>query len=200
VNGSVRNYIPTVSALGGSWVDTAAYPSGRLLDSQIPAEVTHAQAVNGWTPALNHMFFVFTAKHEDICFNDGVTCYSNVFCGYHGSFGPLVTPNIYSAMPYTNSLPGCYSGLTPNGDADATINVTSHELQEATDDPNLDAWFDASGNEIGDDCNFDFGVISYHSGAANQVWNGHFYLVQQLYSNKARTCVQTSVPVRPPAP
>ena len=46
------------------------------------------------------------------------------------------------------------------GGADGMANVMSHELEEAISDPDLNAWFDSSGQENADKCNFNFGATS----------------------------------------
>ncbi len=97
-------------------------------------------------------------------------------------------------MPYGGTsdclLP---SQTSPNNDkaADGAASVTSHEVTEAITDPLLDAWFTAQGNEIGDLCNFTFGTNTWDSGAANQMWNGYFFELQQEWSNHASACVFT---------
>src|SRR5882724_2779186 len=61
----LRNGIAAVT-LGGSFVDTTAYPGGRgtaanpLSDADIQTAVTRAIATNGWTANLNSIFFVIT--------------------------------------------------------------------------------------------------------------------------------------------
>ncbi|GAC1302710.1 MAG: hypothetical protein NVSMB27_42630 [Ktedonobacteraceae bacterium] len=186
-----HNRIPSGSVLGGSWVDTAAYPSNILIDSQIQQEVTHAQQVNGWTAALTHIFFVFTAKGENICFDSTYTqCSFTYFCAYHSAFGK----NIYAAMPYTGTVLtacGVPTGKSPNNDidADSTINVTSHEQMEAATDPHLNAWYDASGAENGDKCAWTFGSVA--ANGSNVTWNGHPYIVQREWDNAKSGCVLT---------
>jgi hypothetical protein len=56
----------------------------------------------------------------------------------------------------------------------------------------LNAWFDSSGNEIGDLCAFKFGSNTWGSGAGagNQMWNGFIFQLQQEYDNHAAACVQ----------
>src|SRR5947209_9330128 len=51
---------PSNAVLTSSWVDPGAYPNSPLLDSQIQAEVTHAQTVNSWPSGIDNIFFVFT--------------------------------------------------------------------------------------------------------------------------------------------
>src|SRR5207244_12606131 len=48
---SSGNY-PSSSVLGGSWVDTAPYPSGTLSDAQVQGEVRHAKQVKGWASRI----------------------------------------------------------------------------------------------------------------------------------------------------
>lgn len=175
---------PSNAVLGGSWVDTAKYPSKTLSDAQIQNEVTHAQSVNGWTSNVDNVFFVFTAKGENICL--GSQCSFTTFCAYHGNFGNT----IYAAMPYTGtSLAACGVSHSPNGDvdADSTINVTSHEQMEAATDPYLNAWYDAAGNEIGDKCAWKFGTLNSQGGDVS--WNGHAYYVQKEWDNAKSRCV-----------
>ena len=176
---------PSNSVLGGSWVDTASYPSGTLSDAQVQAEVTHAQQVNGWSSNIDRIFFVFTAKGENIC--NGSSCSFTNFCAYHGSFGSSTQ---YAAMPYTGTnLSACGVSTSPNHDfdADSTINVTSHEQMEAATDPQLNAWYDLSGYEIGDKCAWNFGTTNSYGG--DVTWNGHTYEVQKEWDNHARRCV-----------
>jgi hypothetical protein len=49
----------------------------------------------------------------------------------------------------------------------------SHEFTEAITDPELNAWFTAQGNEIGDHlCAYDYGLFyNWDGGNANQMWN-----------------------------
>ncbi len=177
---------PSGSTFGGSWVDTSSYPSGSLTDAQVQAEVSKALSTKGWTASLTHIFFVFTAKGENICY-DSSDCSFTTFCAYHGFFG---SNTMYGAMPYTGTnLSACGTPSSPNGDfdADSTINVTSHEQMEAATDPHLNAWYDSSGEEIGDKCAWNFGTIGSDGG--NITLNGHRYILQKEWDNKARGCV-----------
>ena len=133
---------PNNATLAGTWVDTAAYPSTTLQDSDIQNEVSNALSTNGWTPDITNMFFVFTAKSENICASG--SCSFSQFCAYHNYFG---TNTIYAAMPYDGTDPqGCgpLPGGSPNGDADADaeISTTSHEQMEAATDPLITGWID----------------------------------------------------------
>jgi hypothetical protein len=175
---------PSNAVLAASWVDTSAYPSKTLQDSNIQSEVTHAQQVNGWTSSLNNVFFVFTAKGENIC--AGGVCSFTYFCAYHSNFGDT----LYAAMPYAGTnLSACGVTHSPNGDvdADSEINLTSHEQMEAATDPQGTAWFDRSGNEIGDKCAWHFGPLNSQGGDVS--WNGDAYYVQKEWDNHVSGCV-----------
>ncbi len=182
-----KGKFPQSSSLGGAWVDTSAYPGSTLSDAQIQQEATKAITKNGWVANIHNNFFVFTAKSENICTSFG--CSFTQWCAYHGNFGKT----IYDAMPYVGtSLSTCWTGgKSPNNnvDADAVINVTSHEQMEAATDPHLNAWYDSSGSEIGDLCAWTFGHVN--ADGSNVTWNGHEYIVQQEWDNHSSSCVLT---------
>lgn len=173
---------PSNATLAGSWVDTSAYPSTTLQDSDVQNEVTNAQNANGWTSDTTHIFFVFTAQNETICV--GSQCSFTTFCGYHNYFG---TNTIYAVIPYIGGVQGCTTPSSPNNDdADSAINVVSHEQMEAATDPLLNAWTDSSGQEIGDKCNFTFGTTASDGSDVN--WNGDPYIVQEEWDNAQNGC------------
>jgi len=193
------------STFGGAYTDTTAFPSSGcpiyegditecLTDAQIQTEVDNAISHNGWTRNGTNMFFVFTPAGVGSCFDSsGGTCAYTAYCAYHGDTN---SGAIYANQPYAAHA-GCDEGQYPNGSsnqADPTINVTSHEHNEAITDPQLNAWYDASGEEIGDKCAWNFGPLSGPGGGEyNQTINGHHYFLQMEWSNTNPTnqCVQT---------
>ena len=197
------------SSFKGSVTDASAYPtSGQctdpvsvtnvcLTDAQIQAEVVKiATSTPGWAPSADNqkMFFVFTARNVGSCF-DASHCAFSYYCAYHGDFFSGNTHYIYANQPYTMTAPSsCGSGQAPNDqDADSTLNVTSHEHNEAITDPDGNAWFDRTGAENGDKCAWNFGTaLGGATGAKyNQViGTGHYYL-QQEWSNARSRCVLT---------
>lgn len=199
----VTQFIVNKSSFGSAWVDTSAYPASGCVDTatpgncvsdaQIHAEVVKAMSANGWTGGLKHEFFVFTSYGEGSCAS-GTSCAFTAYCAYHGHFTSNSQTVLYANMPYTGtSLQGCGVSQSPNNDfdADSTINVTSHEQMETVTDPRLNAWYDSSGEEIGDKCAWVFGTLSLDGGKANEEWNGHFYILQEEWDNKVSGCVQT---------
>jgi hypothetical protein len=211
------NYLST---FGGTFDDTTtAIPShcgsqygtltvsGCILDSDLQAEVSHAIAVNHWTAGPSAVFLVFTAPNVGSCADSSSKdCAYKSYCAYHDYFSQGGTPVIYTNQPYTDSsgvgVPGvCDTGQQPNGNwADSTINVASHEHNEAITDPLINAWYDGNGNENGDKCAWNFGASlgGDAGGQWNQVINGHHYYLQQEWDNATKSCVQRTGAVPPP--
>lgn len=195
-------HIVNNESFGGAWVDTSPYPASGCSDSatpgncvsykQLKAEVLNAMAVNGWTPGLNHIFFLFTSWDEGSCNILGHCAFSN-FCAYHANFPDNGQSALFADIPYEGtSLSSCGVPQSPNNDADAdsSISFTSHEQMEAITDPVGTAWYDSANNEIGDKCDFQFGPLSLDGGLANQEWNSHYYITQMEWSNATGGCVQ----------
>src|SRR5207249_2018099 len=155
-------------------------------------------------------------------------CSNNVFCAYHSVYpekAPEEKEIIYSDIP-TSLLDevhakDCQSdGLgkkvqEPNGDskgyADVALKYISHEYIEASTDPQLSAWFDTEGREIGDKCN-SYGapagnevdpnaflpVLGGEAGKGtlfNQSINADRYYVQSEWDNGASACSMKPVPL-----
>ncbi len=192
-------------------VDTNAYPANGcsdkytsicLSDAQIQAELSKLISANGLPTGTGTAYFVFTPKGVGSC--AGSSCAFSYYCAYHSNFASNGAQVLYANMPYANTVPAaCGSGQSPNGsggagDADSTLNVTSHEHNEAITDPLGTAWFDRSGNENGDKCAWNFGTAlgststtSSSTTKYNQLINGHPYYLQQEWSNARSGCVLT---------
>jgi hypothetical protein len=202
---SPKKYIQNVGKLAGSFVDTNPYPASGCTDTATPgncindtqliAEIARVMTLKAWKGGLNNMFLVFTSSGEGSCFTSaGTSCAYVQYCAYHSYFtngaGQTV---VYSNEPFGNTSV-CQQPGTPspnsNPQADAAATAASHELTEATTDPMLNAWFDSSGNEIGDLCAYLYGTNTWDAGLANEMWNGHFYELQTEYDNHLGGCVQ----------
>lgn len=196
-------FIENVGRLADTYVDHSPYPASGcndaqtpgncLTDAQVQVEIKNVVHHEHWETGLGHIVFLFTSKGEGSCFGaTSPVCAYTWYCAYHG-FIPGPKPIIYANMPYGDTsvcqLPGTPS---PNSDpiADTVITAASHELTEAVTDPLLNAWFTAGGEEIGDLCAYNYGTNTWDSGNANQMWNGHFYELQQEYDNHTNACVQ----------
>jgi hypothetical protein len=190
------------SAFGGSVVDTHALPSSGcsdaytsvcLSDAQIRSEIDRVATDNKWSRS-GAIFFMFTGKGIGSCYASS-SCAFSQYCAYHSNFNSTSGNTLYANMPYADTVAaGCDVGNHPNNsEADATINVTSHEHNETITDALGTAWFDRRGYENGDKCAWNFGTqLGGGSGAQyNQVINGHTYELQQEWSNKSSGCVLT---------
>jgi hypothetical protein len=188
------------STFAGSTTDTNAYPPNGcsdsytqvcLSDSQIQSEIQKVVAANHWPTGGSTEYFMFTAKGVGSC--SGSSCAFSNYCAYHSWIGSGSSEILYANMPYADTVPSaCDAGQHPNNsDADATINVTSHEHNETITDPNGNAWYDRRGYEDGDKCAWNFGTQlgSTAYGQYNQVINGHDYELQQEWSNATSSCV-----------
>jgi hypothetical protein len=181
--------IANAASVGGTWTDTTAYPSSQLQDIDVQNEVKKAIATNNWPTGIGNEYFVYLAKGENECMNG--SCSFSTFCAYHGQFASGSSTLLYAAMPYAGTdLSGCgiQSGAgTPNGaDTDAEISIASHELMETVTDPQLNAWFDASGAEIGDKCAYTYGPTG--ANGADLTLHGHPYIVQEEFDSSNLGC------------
>ncbi len=203
-SGTTISYIQNKGGFGGSFVDTAAYPASGchdtatpgncLTDAQVQAEIKKVMSTAKLTGGLNKIFMLFTSSGEGSCFDStSSSCAYTQYCAYHSYFHSGTTPVIYSNQPFGNTSNCQIGGVpSPNSDpvADAAATGASHELTEAITDPLLNAWYTSQGNEIGDLCAYTYGTLGWDGGKANQMWNGHYYLLQREYNNHTRSCVQ----------
>jgi hypothetical protein len=76
---------------------------------------------------------------------------------------------------------------SPNGDsgADAMASIMAHETNEAISDPNLNAWYDTSGNENSDKCAWKWGPVTgtLGNGGYNMTAASHHWLIQMNWEN-----------------
>ena len=83
---------------------------------------------------------------------------------------------------------------SPNNDpgVDAMISVIAHESEEATSDPNLNAWYFATGAEDGDECAYKYGTtFPIGNGSdGNVTLGGANYLIQENWIGPGGTAGQ----------
>lgn len=65
------------------------------------------------------------------------------------------------------------------------VSVIAHELEETVTDPDLNAWYDWSGNENADKCAWKFGTTypAANGSKANMNLGGSDFMVQQNWVN-----------------
>jgi hypothetical protein len=205
--GPVRNS----SVVGGVYVDQQPYPHAGtrgdpLSDDDVTAEIDRVKNLEGWKVTDSSAFIVIPAYNVQECakFSNGEVCsfpnaFGQGFCAYHSytpysgdSNSPDFKPYIYIANNYDCTyLPSFNSAPAPYGDqnADAVINSLSHEQFESITDPQTRGWYDndPSGGEIADKCETTFGSLRA-DGSTVTLNNGHSYVLQEEYSNRAGGC------------
>jgi Phosphate-induced protein 1 conserved region len=128
--------------------------------------------------------------------------FCRTYCGFH-THATIGGADIkYAFVGNVDQCPsGCEIQATgPNspsagvGGADGMSNVITHETEEAITDPDLNAWFDSSGQEDADKCNFKFGPTQTAANGArfNQTFGGHNWMIQMEWENsRGGGCDQT---------
>lgn len=203
------------SNLIGSVTDTTPYPSSGgcaavpaatgvcLTDPQLRGELDSVIAAHHWPRGLGTGYFILTPKGVNSCWTgDTSYCSYAAFCAYHSWYGSGSSTTLYANMPFAGSG-FCSQGQTPNGDdADAAVNLISHEQIEMITDPVGNGWTDGSlDGEIGDKCGWLFGdPLGGSAGSLyNQVINSRHYDLQEEYSNLDSGCVQRPTAQSPKA-
>ena len=181
---STGNAVKNNLIFGGSITDN--YTLGKALtDGQIWQTVSAAISSGKFPADANAMYFVLTSA--DVNATSG---FCSQYCGWH-------TYNTLNGVPIKYSFVGdggrCASGCTaqatrsPNENvgADGMASVIAHELSETVSDPQLNAWWDNSGQENGDKCAWTFGttIAAPNGSRANLTLAGTNYLIQQMWVN-----------------
>lgn len=160
----------------GSLYDSSNPPGHGPKTSTIVSEACNTINANNHTPDPTAVYVVLTSN-----FPKGVN-----YCAWH-SYGSCNGTTIQVAyMPNTTGVSGCNDPVfTCNSNSQGTnsiANVLSHEFSEAITDPDLSAWYDASGSEIGDKCAWTFQACV---SLTNSSWQ-----LQQEWSNAISGCTQ----------
>ena len=180
------------------WADNTSVPlanGSSVSNATIQAEIIKGFTSGNLTYDPTTVYSVFTLGNTNLGGGFG-----SQYCAYHGHFtwnSPQGAKDVlYSAQPWVQQFPiGCSNGTTPpNGDAaaDRVINVLAHEIEEATTDPDLNAWFDNAGQENADKCAWNFGT-TYNNGTglANMKIGTKDFLIQQNWVNQGNGgCLQ----------
>ncbi len=174
-----------------------------LTDAQLRAEIRHVVESKGLPADLSHEYFLLTAPGIESCFEaTSAVCSANssspYYCAYHGDIPVPSGVIIYANDPYVFEK-NCDEPNHPNGPSDsALLGGLSHEHSESVTDPELDAWFNERGEEIGDICRVfepkrEFGEplgTAPDGSPYNQLINKHRYWYQQEWSNEGSACKQ----------
>ena len=139
------------------------------------------------------VYFVLTSA--DVTASSG---FCTQYCGWH-TFGTINGTNIkYSFVGDPTRCPtACMAqSFGPNGStgADGMASVIAHELEEATTDPNLNAWYDRRGYENADKCAWTFGTTyaAANGALANMKLGTRDFLIQRNWVNASGGYCATS--------
>lgn len=177
--------LSNAATFGGSY-SRGAYKGKVLSDNAIKNIVADTLTAGHLPTNSNAVYFVLTAK--DVTASSG---FCTQYCGWH-TYGNIAGKNIkYSFVgnPEQQCPNACEMQTTdsPNGNpgADAMASVLVHELEEATTDPNLNAWYDVSGWENADKCAWSFGnTYTVANGSqANMKLGTRNFLIQRNWVN-----------------
>ena len=186
------NHISNAARFGGAVFDH--YSHGDFLSDDDIEDIV-ADQIGGALPIdENGVYFVLTSA--DVAQQSSSTsAFCLDYCGWHTHHLMIIDLIHWVDIKYAfvgNAIrcPGSCAAQTassPNDNpgADAMASVLAHEFEETTSDPDLDAWFTASGDENGDLCVWRFGQ-EYHTpnGArANMRLGNRDYLIQQNWVN-----------------
>ncbi len=180
--GNVSGHLNFVQAVS----DTGSQGT-RLRNSSITAAIS-AQLTAGHLPTDPNGIYIFATSS-----NVKESGFCTQFCGFHTHQTINGADIKWAFIGNTDQCPsGCEIQATgPNspatgvGGADGMANVMTHETEEAITDPDLNAWFDSSGNEDADKCNFKFGPtqIAPNGSKFNQTFGGHNWMIQLEWEN-----------------
>jgi hypothetical protein len=192
---STNTPVSNTVTFAGSTSDNGSLGTS-LSDANIWTIVSNA-LTNGLAVDPNGVYFVLTAPGIN-----ETSGFITSYCGWH-DFMAFNGTNIKYAFvgdAAGSHLSACAEQSTsPNGDpgADGMVSVVAHELEESTTDPQLNAWYDAAGNENADKCAWTFGsTYAVANGSlANMRLGGMDYLIQQNWLNVGSgSCVLTYGP------
>lgn len=128
----------------------------RLSDARVQNIVSSAITTGKLPKDSAGVYFVLTSSN--VSESSG---FCSRYCGWHTA-GTISGSDIkYSFVGNAfRCLSSCAAQtVSPNGNAgvDGMISVIAHELEEATTDPDLNAWYDSAGEENADKCAWTFG-------------------------------------------
>ena len=168
---------PVSTNLAMSAGDTSAPPSRGPQTSTIVNEACKMIAANRWPTDPNALYTVVTSNFPKIN-----------YCAWH-SHGTCNGVDIKVAyIPNASGVAGCdpgnlYNCNTYSQGTRSMADSYAHEFSEAITDPDINAWYDSSGNEIGDKCNFTYA-------SCVNLGPGNSWQLQEEWSNAISACKQ----------
>jgi hypothetical protein len=161
------------------------YSHGTSLSDTSINQIVSSQISSGALPSdTNAVYFVLTTA--DVNETSG---FCTQYCGWHthATIGGKDIKYAFVGNP-DRCLSACAEQSTSpnnNAGADGMASIVAHELEEATSDPDLNAWYDSRGQENADKCAWTFGTeqTAANGSKYNMVINGLEYLIQRNWVN-----------------
>jgi hypothetical protein len=151
----------------GARYNIAGAATGSVTDAMVTSQIQSYIRTTSYSPNGNDLFVVFLPSGTT---ND--TNINNGWSGHHNHFSAQIRVGIFSF-----NVDVAYAIIEYSSDPNYTNPVVSHEASEAASDPDLNAWYDSGGAEIGDICRF-----AYNNIGGKQV--------ETTYSQKSCRCVR----------
>ena len=154
-----------------------------LTDAKVEAVVTDAISSSRLPSDPQGVYFVLTSA--DVSESSG---FCSQYCGWHTHVTATGNDIKYAFVGNPdrciNSCAAQPVGPNGNAGADGMASIIAHELEEVVTDPDLDAWFDATGAENADKCAWMFGstYTTSNGATANMHLGSRDYLIQQNWS------------------
>jgi hypothetical protein len=193
-NGSNIHVTNSVQYAGSTSTASSVYGTS-LTDAKIQAIVSDAISSSRLPKDTNGVYFVLTSS--DVTASSG---FCTQYCGWH-THGTIAGSDIkYAFIGNPDRCPSSCSAQTigPNGNAgaDGMASIIAHELEEATTDPDVNAWYDRRGLENADKCAWTFGTTYISNGAqANVKLGSRDYLIQRNWVNSGNGfCAMSYLP------
>jgi hypothetical protein len=157
-NGSNIHVTNSVTYAGSTTVSSNSYGTS-LTDAEIQGIVSDVLKSGALPKDTNGIYFVLTSA--DVTASSG---FCTQYCGWHthGSISGLDVKYAFIGNPdrCPSSCEAQTTGPNGNAGADGMASIIAHELEEATTDPDLNAWYDRRGYENADKCAWTFGATS----------------------------------------
>jgi hypothetical protein len=185
--------------LAGEYTDTGSQGSN-LSDTTLQTVVTSA-ITGGHLPLdTNAIYHVLTSPEVN-----ETSGFCSAYCGFHNhmtvsgkdvKYSFIGDPVHCTAQGGVADCNADANNITqsPNNDpgVDAMISVLAHESEEATSDPDLNAWFFSNGEEDGDKCAYLYGTTHPVGNGSdfNVTIGGANYLIQQNWIGPGGTAGQ----------
>jgi hypothetical protein len=182
-DGSNNHVMNAVNYMG---MTSDAYSQGKALSDVGVQNVVAGAITSGRLPKdTRAVYFVLTSS--DVNETSG---FCTQYCGWH-THGTIGGSDIkYAFIGNPDRCPSAceiQTASSPNGNpgADGMASIIGHELEEATTDPDLNAWYDRRGQENADKCAWTFGKTSTASNGSlyNMTLTTGQYMIQRNWVN-----------------